>query len=625
MKNQSNDPTHPVDNGEKEVKSRPSAKPPERMSFTPEVYRAIRESIGRLAAEHGGMLGGNRRTGEITHFYLDTTAIRNGALYTPDAKLLTSLLEEEWNPKGIDLLGFVHSHPPGFRRPSGGDELYARRILEANSDLSYLFLPIVLSESDSGKFELLPYLALRTGDGVTIAPLNLGLATVGAPGSGRGHVKRNSLVSEAESPSPQADRSSSMPVADSKTHATSSDRQKMRSGHAAATEISSPANHSASEPAPAVVDVVHLTEAEKQRIALIVSTYRRGMIPPRIEIPRGYLCANQLGRTFARVRHAYDLDWLAHCRVVLVGLGGAAAFAEDAARWGVGEFALTDPDTVCEENLATQQVYRRDIGRPKVECIAERIRDINPAATVVSYRKELNDFSDDECQMALFGYQVTGFGPPAHPPHTRRITLLCGFTDDFYAQARINRLALQFGLPSLCAQVYREGRAAEVTFTFPGVTRACHRCILSSRYKAYLERRFKNDVGSQDCPLVATSRLNALKGIIALAILHYGSNQPRWGNLLGRIGIRNLCQIRMDPDVSESLGFDVFDRVFQNADRHRLICDEAVWLPQQEESPDTGYPYHCPDCGGTGDLRNAAGRFADTRIMPPDRPDKATS
>jgi hypothetical protein len=85
--------------------------------------------------------------------------------------------------------------------------------------------------------------------------------------------------------------------------------------------------------------------------------------------------------------------------------------------------------------------------------------------------------------------------------------------------------------------------------------------------------------------------------------------------MLSRIGKRNLVQLRMDPDLGETLGMGVFDRVFEGADKDRLFFDEVVWLPQDQESQDTGYP-PCPDCGGTGDLRDAIGRFHDTRLQP---------
>ena len=49
-------------------------------------------------------------------------------------------------------------------------------------------------------------------------------------------------------------------------------------------------------------------------------------------------------------------------------------------RRGVGRLLLVDDDTVSESNLNRQIVaLRSTVGRPKVEVMAERIRDIDPA------------------------------------------------------------------------------------------------------------------------------------------------------------------------------------------------------------------------------------------------------
>ena len=189
-------------------------------------------------------------------------------------------------------------------------------------------------------------------------------------------------------------------------------------------------------------------------------------------------------------------------------------------------------------------------------------------------------------------------------------TLLCGCTDDFYAQARVNRAGLQFGVPTMCAQVYAEGRGAEITFTYPGMTPACHRCVLRSRYDAYLKEGYSNTVTSDGTPISSTTRLNSTKLFVALALLHHGTAHPRWGRLLERIGNRNLVQLRLDPD----LALPVFERVLCG-DRDRVFSDEAVWLPQQPEGSATGRT-PCPDCGGTGDLRSAIGTLTDTRLQP---------
>jgi hypothetical protein len=292
---------------------------------------------------------------------------------------------------------------------------------------------------------------------------------------------------------------------------------------------------------------------------------------------------------FKRVESSYDLERMKCTRIIAVGCGGAASFLQDLARCGVGEFVLIDPDVVEEPNIATQQVFLEDIGRPKVDCLADRINQINPDAYVEAYQASLDEFDDVRFKrfIKLENYSNT---------------LLCGLSDDFYCQARVNRLALSFGLPSLCAQLYQYGHAAEVSFTYPGVTSACHRCMLSPRYKAYLKEGYQNNVTSAGSSIFATQRLNAIKGFITLAMLHHGTNHPQWGEVLSRIGNCTLVQIRMHPHT----GLKIFSRVF--SDIEHCFFDESVWLPQEPEP-------NCPDCGGTGNLLAAKGTFADTREM----------
>lgn len=306
---------------------------------------------------------------------------------------------------------------------------------------------------------------------------------------------------------------------------------------------------------------------------------------------------------FQRVQTSYDLPRLHRSRLISVGCGGARSFLEEMARCGIAEFILIDPDIVQEPNIGTQHVFLEDIGRPKVDCIADRIIQINPGAQVAVRQQAIEEIDDE--QFALLASPLLFAGDPlsaAERLPAPEITLLCGMTDNFYAQARTHRLSLQFGLPSLCCQLYRFGQAGEVTFTYPGVTPACQRCILSPRYRAYLEQGYKNDITSDGAPIFATSRINALCGDIALAILHHETDHPHWSGVLARIGNRTLAQVRMHPHAPLS----IFDRVFAGADTSHIVFDETVWLDQEANM-------WCPDCRGTGDLSTAIGRFADTR------------
>lgn len=534
------------------------------------VLEKVIKTIGRLRAESGGALGGNGDGTEVSHYHFDESSRSSAVTYSPDYKLLNSLFKREWNPKGIRLRGFIHSHPGRMGRPSYGDEVYAERILKSIEDLECLWLPIINTVPDTGQFSLTPWAAYPAERGVSLVRGNVQL--VHAPANSSLEVCGEDVL------------------------------ESIKAG--------------------TVIDeiVIGKTDRSVSRGAFVIKPTAKGQAQKTPEKP-GDETNNEAPRaveakqpvtifdvrnTFCRVEDAYDLDLMYNSRIIAVGAGGAASWLEELARAGVSQFIMIDPDVVTETNLATQQTYRRDIDRPKVDCIAERIRDINPTAKTIALQKSLDDLTDEEVRRL------------AHDPIDGREagrTVICGLTDAFFAQARVNRLALQLGLPSLCAQVYREGRGAEITFTYPGVTPACNRCILSSRYRYFLQQGLKNDVTSHGTPIFSTTRLNAIKGFLTLALLHHGSEHPRWGNMLSRIGKRNLIQIRMDPDFAETMGMTVFNRVFEKADNERLLFDEVVWLPQDQECPDTGYPA-CPDCGGTGDLRDAIGTLKDTTLKP---------
>ncbi len=306
--------------------------------------------------------------------------------------------------------------------------------------------------------------------------------------------------------------------------------------------------------------------------------------------------------TFARVQDAYDIPLVRESRIIAVGAGGAAEYIESLARAGVGQFVLIDPDIVSLTNLATQQTYRSDLGRFKVEVLAERLRDINPNVEVVTLNARLDDLDDRLMKTLLTGrIGDTNVAP--------RRTVLCGLTDFFPAQARVNRLALQFAIPSMCAQVYEAGRGAEVTFTHPDITPACHRCALGARFKAYEDGR-TDAVGSAGTPIFATTRLNAIKGFVTLALLHAGGSHHRWGELLRPVANRNLVMIRMSPDFSARLGLDVFERTFGTANGN-VYFDETIWTLISPDDGKNGADL-CPECGGTGRLRDAKGSYRDT-------------
>ena len=87
-----------------------------------------------------------------------------------------------------------------------------------------------------------------------------------------------------------------------------------------------------------------------------------------------------LGRLYGRAA----LERLARAHVAVVGVGGVGSWTVEAlARSGVGRLTLIDMDDVCITNTNRQlPAVEGEIGRPKVEVLAERVRLIYPGCAV---------------------------------------------------------------------------------------------------------------------------------------------------------------------------------------------------------------------------------------------------
>lgn len=83
---------------------------------------------------------------------------------------------------------------------------------------------------------------------------------------------------------------------------------------------------------------------------------------------------------------------LLEAKVLLIGAGGLGSpAAMYLAAAGVGTLGIVDFDTVDLSNLQRQLLHgTSDVGRPKVESAADRLRDLNPDVKVVGYREAIS-------------------------------------------------------------------------------------------------------------------------------------------------------------------------------------------------------------------------------------------
>ena len=143
-------------------------------------------------------------------------------------------------------------------------------------------------------------------------------------------------------------------------------------------------------------------------------------------------------------------------RVLIVGAGGLGSPAAlYLAAAGVGTIGLVDFDRVDITNLQRQILYgTADIGRPKLEAAAERLRDINPHIKIDPHNKP---FGADNARELVSAYDVVVDG-----------------TDNFSTRFLVNDACVMVGRPNVYGSVFRfEGQAS--VFAAPGGP--CYRCL----------------------------------------------------------------------------------------------------------------------------------------------------
>src|SRR5581483_11143956 len=89
------------------------------------------------------------------------------------------------------------------------------------------------------------------------------------------------------------------------------------------------------------------------------------------------------GDRFGGIARLFGVAGLARLRsahVCVIGVGGVGSWTVEAlARSGIGALTMIDLDDICVTNINRQlPALDGEIGRPKVDVLAERVRAINP-------------------------------------------------------------------------------------------------------------------------------------------------------------------------------------------------------------------------------------------------------
>jgi sulfur-carrier protein adenylyltransferase/sulfurtransferase len=141
-------------------------------------------------------------------------------------------------------------------------------------------------------------------------------------------------------------------------------------------------------------------------------------------------------------------------RVLVVGTGGLGApLLQYLAAAGVGHIGLVDFDVVDASNLQRQVLFGvQDVGKPKVEVAASRLRQLNPYIEVATYNVR---FTSENALDIMRGYDVVADG-----------------TDNFPTRYLVNDASVILGIPNVYASIYRfEGQASVFNYTLKDGTK----------------------------------------------------------------------------------------------------------------------------------------------------------
>ena len=98
------------------------------------------------------------------------------------------------------------------------------------------------------------------------------------------------------------------------------------------------------------------------------------------------------------------VEKLAASRVAVFGIGGVGGYAVEAlARSGVGALDIVDPDRIAPSNLNRQIIaLHSTVGAYKVDVARERILDINPDATVRTFKTFFTPETSGEFDFSVY-------------------------------------------------------------------------------------------------------------------------------------------------------------------------------------------------------------------------------
>ncbi len=424
-------------------------------SITDEALDLVEQHVARHLPERGGALITTRDSRFVVDFVVDPRPGEAVNYWHSDA--LRELLDSyrRRHPRRR-YAGTLHSHPGGYAEPSGPDHVAFATTLAENPTVRESLFPIVVGacRSELGRVlrlgtDHLVDLPSGTLAGYSAVPLGAGVEVRPAPL----HVVP--LRAHADAVARELAARTGAEVTAGVTAEIEVEGRFLPSVTLAATERG---------PVTLVFPEVYPTQAPMVLSAagLASPAWVAGADPvaqlatavsgawPVVDLPGDGLTA--------RLHH--HLPEGVRARYLVVGAGSVGSnAAEMLVRSGVKRLSVLDFDVVEAANLSRTVFERADLGRPKVEALAERLRRIAPDAVVTPHDARIEDLTDeqlDEIDVVVLG------------------------ADDLAAEFRLGHRLYARGIPAVSVKLFERGEAGEVVVVSPSRGAACLRCVIGT-------------------------------------------------------------------------------------------------------------------------------------------------
>ncbi len=256
-------------------------------------------------------------------------------------------------------------------------------------------------------------------------------------------------------------------------------------------------------------------------------------------------------------RNPIEREVLSSRSVAVIGAGSVgSAIADMLTRAGIGSLILIDDDVLSEENLARHILSGKDLGRPKVEALRDRLVDINPALKVRAMPEKFKDISLDSIKTAP--------------------DLIVAAVDSYRCESAINQFSLKRAMPAVYVGCWGAATVGEIYYTIPGQT-ACYECFADFRKKVEIptDPRKYTDPHFDDTKVPGQpglwANILAISGIAFQVILALLSGK---GPIIDEVGKRrNLLLVNF-----HYADLQPYAVTFGNVKRGCVVCDESVEL-----------------------------------------------